>query len=231
VIDKFRALAEALDGVTSGMTVAVGGFGGSGIPNLLAEELRGRGLHDLVVVANGAGGGTSGLAGLIIDGCVRTLVCSYPMSPAARAVGEVLATGAVEVQLTPQGVLAERLRAGAAGLGGILSPVGIGTPFAAGKDVVTVSGRDFLLERPIVPDVALIRATEADRWGNLRFRLASRNFNVVMAMAARHTIAEVAHRRELGEIEPETVHLPGVFIDAVVSDGTTPDRATSAGER
>ncbi len=218
MIDKFRLLDAALDVIENGMTVAVGGFGGSGMPGLLTEGLRRRGLRDLVVVANGAGNGTVGLAGLIIDGSVRKLICSYPMSPAARAVGEVLATGTVEVELTPQGILAERLRAGGAGLGGILSPVGVGTSFAAGKDVLIAQGRTFLLEPPIVPDVALVRATESDRWGNLRFRLASRNFNVVMAMAAQRTVAEITVRRELGELDPESIHLPGIFVDAVVCD-------------
>lgn len=215
MIDKFTDADPALDGVESGMTVAVGGFSAPGMPAVLTERLRARRLRDLVVVANGPGAGTSGLAGLILDGCVRTLVCSFPLIPGA--IGEALAAGRVEVELTPQGMIAERLRAAGAGLGGILSPVGVGTPFAAGRESVVVDGREYLVERPIRPDVAIIAAEEADRWGNLRFRLASRNFNVPMATAARRTLVEVRRRRELGEIEPESVHLPGIFVDAVIT--------------
>lgn len=217
MIDKFSASDHALDMVASGMTVAIGGFNAPGMPATLTEELRGRGLRDLVVVANGAGTGTSGLAGLIIDGCVRKLICSFPLNPAAQEVGEVIAAGGVEVELTPQGMIAERLRAAGAGLGGVLSPTGVGTAFADGKQSVTVDGREFILEPPIRPDIALVRAQEADRWGNLRFRLASRNFNVPMATAARWTVAEVRQRRDAGEIDPETVHVPGIFVDAVTS--------------
>lgn len=222
MIDKFSDIDQALAVVESGMTVAVGGFSAPGMPAVLTEALRGRQLRDLVIVANGAGVGTTGLAGLIIDGCVRKLVCSFPLNPAAQEVGTVLARGDVEVALTPQGMIAERLRAAAGGLGGILSPTGVGTVFAEGKQTVTVDGREFLLESPIKPDVALIRAHEADRWGNLRFRLAARNFNIPMAMAARWTVAEVVHTRALGEIDPESVHLPGIFVDAVTSQAGVP---------
>lgn len=215
MIDKFTDVERALDMVEDGMTLAVGGFSAPGMPMALTEGLRGRGLRDLVVVANGPGAGTTGLAGLILDGCVRKVVCSFPLIPGP--IGEALAAGRVEVELVPQGMIAERLRAAAAGLGGILSPVGVGTPFADGRDSVVVDGREYLLERPIRPDVALVRAEEADRWGNLRFRLASRNFNVPMATAARHTVVEVVRRRELGGIGPESVHLPGIFVDAVVA--------------
>ena len=225
MIDKFTDIELALDRVESGMTVAVGGFGGSGMPLRLAEGLRKRGLRDLVIVANGAGSGTTGLAGMIIEGCVRKLVCSFPMSPAAKDVGAVLAKGGIEVELTPQGVLAERLRAAGAGLGGILSPTGVGTDFAAGKETVMVEGSEYVLELPIRPDVALVQAEEADRWGNLRFRLAGQNFNVPMAMAARWTIVEVRRRRELGELHPESIHLPGVFVDAVTSVETAGSQA------
>ena len=218
MIDKFGEVGQALDVVEDGMTVAIGGFNTPGMPALLADGLRSRGLRDLVVVANGAGTGTSGLAGLIIDGCVRKVVCSFPLNPAAEDVGRKLVAGEVEVELTPQGMIAERLRAAGAGLGGILSPTGVGTAFAEGKETMTVAGRDFLLESPIQPDVALIKAEEADRWGNLRFRLASRNFNVPMATAARWTIAQVRQRRELGEIDPSSVDLPGIFVDAVTCE-------------
>lgn len=214
MINKFTETDAALGVVESGMTVAIGGFNTPGMP-AMAENLRGRDLRDLTIIANGAGTGATGLAGLIIDGSVRKLVCSFPLNPAARDVGKVLATGGIEVELTPQGIIAERLRAGAAGLGGILSPTGVGTYFAQGKENVTVDGREYVLEKPLKPDVALIRAEEADQRGNIRFRLASRNFNTPMASAARWTIAEVYHYRELGEIDPESVHLPGIFVDAV----------------
>lgn len=220
MIDKFSSVARALDTVESGMTIAVGGFSAPGMPGSLTEGLRGRGLRDLVVVANGPGVGTSGLAGLILDGCVRKVICSFPL--AAQEVGEMLADGAVELELAPQGIMAERLRAAAAGLGGILSPTGVGTPFAEGKQTVTVDDREFLLETPIKPDVALVRAHEADRWGNLRFRMAASNFNVPMATAAAWTVAEVAHTRALGEIDAESVHVPGVFVDAVTCDAAIP---------
>ncbi|MGH3318659.1 MAG: 3-oxoacid CoA-transferase subunit A [Streptosporangiaceae bacterium] len=226
MINKFAEADPALDVVESGMTIAIGGFGTPGMPVPLTDGLRNRGLRDLVVVANGAGGGTTGLAGLIIDGCVRKVICSFPVGPTSDGVGEVLLTGDVTVELTPQGMIAERLRAAGAGLGGILSPTGVGTSFTEGKRSLMVDGREFVLERPIAPDVALVRAEEADRWGNLRFRLASRNFNIPMAMAARWTIAEVRRRRALGEMDPESVHLPGIFVDAV-----TPGEVGSAAHR
>lgn len=219
MIDKFTDVDRALSVVESGMTVAIGGFNTPGMPALLAEGLRKRHLRDLVVVANGAGTGTTGLAGLIIDGSVRKVMCSFPLNPLASAVGEVLASGKVEVELTPQGMIAERLRAAGAGLGGILSPTGVGTAFAADKETMLVDGREYLLEKPIRPDVALIRAEEGDRWGNLRFRLASRNFNIPMATAARYTVVEIRRPREPGEIDPEAVDLPGIFVDAVTWDG------------
>ncbi|MGH3342308.1 MAG: 3-oxoacid CoA-transferase subunit A [Carbonactinosporaceae bacterium] len=227
MIDKFAGIDQALDVTRDGMTIAIGGFHTPGMPTLLVEGLRTHRLRDLVVVANGAGGGTTGLAGLILDGCVRKLICSFPINPAASEVADVLTAGMVEVELTPQGMIAERLRAGGAGLGGILSPTGVGTPFAEGKRSIVVHGREFLLEEPITPDIALVRAAEADRWGNLRFRSASSNFNVPMAMAARWTVAEIRHRRGLGEIDPESVHLPGIFVDAVVCNPESP----SADER
>lgn len=220
MIDKFGSVDRALDAVESGMTIAVGGFSAPGMPGSLTEGLRGRGLRDLVVVANGPGVGTSGLAGLILDGCVRKVICSFPL--AAQEVGEVLADGVVELELAPQGMIAERLRAAAAGLGGILSPIGVGTPFGEGKRTVTVEDGEFVLETPIEPDLALVRAYEADRWGNLRFRLASSNFNVSMATAARWTVAEVERTRALGEIDAESVHVPGVFVDAVTHEVAVP---------
>lgn len=216
-IDKFTEAGPALDAVESGMTVAIGGFHAPGMPGTLTERLRSRGLRDLVIVANGVGSGTTGLAGMIVEGSVRRILCSFPLDPTAEGVGEMLGEGKVELELVPQGTLAERLRAAAAGLGGILSPTGIGTAFAEGKQLLRVDGRDYVLETPIRPDVALIHADEADRWGNLRFRLAAQNFNVPMAMAARHTIVQARAYRDLDDTDPSSVHVPGIFVDAVTA--------------
>jgi 3-oxoadipate CoA-transferase alpha subunit len=217
VIDKrvasFEAAAAA---VTPGSTVLVGGFGDIGVPLRLIEVLAAREVTGLTVVSNNAGTGEKGLALLFKHGCVRRLVASFPSQTGADYFYREYDAGNVEVELVPQGTLAERLRAGGAGLAGFFTPTGYGTDLAAGKETREIDGRGYVYERGLVADFALVKAATADRYGNLRYRLASRNFNPLMAMAARHTIAEVDRFVDLGEIDPDDVHTPGVYVDQVV---------------
>lgn len=210
---------EAVADVASGSVLLAGGFAGSGYPLELFEALADRGARGLTLVCLNGGQGEEGAARLVLDGAIDRLVCSYPLGPADHAVREAVETGKLEMELVPQGTLAEAIRAGGAGLGGALTRTGLGTPFAAGRRVITVDGVDYLLEPAIRGDVAFVRAHEADPWGNLRYRYAQQNFNPFMATAAKVTIAHVDHVVD-GGLEPSTVHTPGVFVDRiVVADG------------
>lgn len=209
-------LAAALAGIKSGSTVLLGGFGAVGQPDELIDALLEQGATDLTVVANNAGTGTRGLAGLIAAGRVRKIICSYPRSDDPRAFDAAYKAGHIELELTPQGTLSERMRCAAAGLGAFYSPVGVGTQLAQGKELREIDGKRYVLEKPLKGDVALLRGLRADRWGNLTYRKSARNFNPVMAMAAELSIVQVKEMVELGAIDPECVHTPGIFIDRIV---------------
>jgi 3-oxoadipate CoA-transferase, alpha subunit len=217
MIDKQVAdIAAALQGIRDGSTVLLGGFGAVGQPDELIDGLLEQGASDLVVVANNAGTGTRGLAGLIAAGRVRKIICSYPRSDDPRAFDAAYKAGRIELELTPQGTLSERMRCAAAGLGAFYSPVGVGTKLADGKELRDIDGKRYVLEKPLKGDVALLKAQRADRWGNLTYRKSARNFNPVMAMAAELSIVQVKEVVEPGRIDPECVHTPGIFVDRIV---------------
>ena len=217
MIDKrVLGLAEAVAGIADGATILCGGFGGAGLPDALCEAVVEQGARDLTVVANNAGTGRAGLAALLAAGRVRRIVCSFPRSAGSVVFEELYAAGRIELELVPQGIISERMRCGAAGLGGFYSPVSVGTRLAEGKEHREIDGRDYVLEKPLKGDVALLSADRADRWGNLTYRKSARNFNPTMAMAASLSIVQVHHIVELGEIDPEMIITPGIFIDRVV---------------
>lgn len=217
MIDKRVAtLAAAVADIRDGSTVLIGGFGSSGIPVALIDALIEQGAKDLTVVSNNAGSGHTDLARLLATGRVRKIVCSYPKTSGSVVFEELYAAGRIELELVPQGTLSERMRAAAAGIGGFYVRTSAGTDLAAGKEARRIDGHDHVLERPLPGDVALIKAERADRWGNLTYRLAARNFGPVMAMAARLTIVQAREIVALGEIDPEQVVTPGIFVDRLV---------------
>jgi len=209
-------IAAALEGIRDGATILSAGFGAVGAPDELLDGLLTKGVRDLVVVSNNAGSGMRGLAALIDAGMVRKVICSFPRTDDPRAFDAAYKAGKIELELVPQGIISERMRAGGAGLGGFYSPVGVGTKLADGKEVREVDGKRYVFEKPLRGDVALLRAHRADRWGNLVYRKSARNFNPVMAMAAELTIVQTKQMVELGDIDPENVHTHGIFVDRVV---------------
>ena len=217
MIDKFVASCEAaLADVPDGATVMIGGFGTAGLPNELTEALIAQGAKDLVIVNNNAGNGDTGLAALIAAGRVRKIICSYPRQTDSHHFDALYRAGRIELELVPQGNLAERIRAAGAGIGGFFTPTGYGTELAQGKETRVIDGRGHVLEAPIHADFALIKAERGDRWGNLTYRMTARNFGPVMAMAARVTVASVHEVAELGGLDPEAVVTPGLFVQRVV---------------
>jgi 3-oxoadipate CoA-transferase, alpha subunit len=217
MIDKQHPTAAAcVADVHDGATILVGGFGGAGMPNLLIDALIEQGAKDLTVVSNNAGNGTTGLAALLKAGRVKKILCSFPRSADSFVFDELYRSGRIELELVPQGNLAERIRAAGAGIGAFYCPTGFGTPLAEGKETREIEGRPYVLEHPIRADFALIRGQTADRWGNLTYRKAARNFGPVMASAAKVSIAEVMEVVPLGAIDPEVVVTPGIFIDRFV---------------
>jgi 3-oxoadipate CoA-transferase, alpha subunit len=217
VIDKrVHDFGSALAGIRDGDTVLCAGFGAVGAPHELLEALIDQGARDLVIVSNNAGDGPGGLSALIAAGRVRKIICSYPRSADPRAFQAAYRSGKLELELVPQGTLSERMRCAAAGLGGYFSRVAAGTRLGANKETRLIDGKLFVFEGPLPGDAALIRAHQADRWGNLVFRKSARNFNPVMAMAAKLAIAHVTQFVELGDIDPDQVHTPGIFVDRVV---------------
>jgi 3-oxoacid CoA-transferase subunit A len=213
--DKVVAdVAAALSVVESGMTVMVGGFGLSGNPEALIAGVVAKGLRDLTLVSNNAGNLGKGLATWLRAGCVRKVICSYLGTN--EDLHRLMASGAIEVEVTPQGTLAERMRAAGAGIPAFYTPTGVGTVVEKGKEVREIDGRLYLLERALPADVALIRAARADRFGNLRFYRTSRNFAPAMATAARTTICEADQLVALGALDPDDVHLPGLFVHRIV---------------
>ena len=217
MINKIAPSIEAaLAGVKDGSTVMIGGFGTAGIPNELIDGLIAQGAKDLVIVNNNAGNADTGLAALLKAGRVRKIICSFPRQADSYVFDEHYRSGKLELELVPQGNLAERIRAAGAGVGAFFSPTGYGTELAKGKETREINGKHYVLELPIYGDVALIRAEKGDRWGNLVYRKAARNFGPVMATAARLTVATVHEVVELGALDPEAVVTPGIFVSKIV---------------
>ena len=211
-----QSMAEALAGIRDGAVVLMGGFGSIGQPNALIDGLIEQGAKELTVVSNNAGTGRVGLARLLELGRVRKIVCSYPRSAGSVVFEDVYRAGKVELEVVPQGTLAERMRAAGAGIPAFYTPAAVGTKLGAGKEERDFAGRTYLLEQALAGDVALIEAWEADRWGNLTYRSSARNFNPVMATAAKLTVAQAQHIVELGALDPERIVTPGIFVDRVL---------------
>ncbi|HZT52366.1 MAG TPA: 3-oxoacid CoA-transferase subunit A [Stellaceae bacterium] len=217
MIDKrVPSLADAVAGVHDGMTILCAGFGAVGEPIELIEALLDLGVRDLVIVSNNAGTREVGIAKLIREGRVRKIICSYPRTTDPHVFEAAYRAGRLELELVPQGTLSERIRAGGAGIGGFFTRVSAGTRIGEGKETREIGGALHVLETPIVGDFALIRAHRGDRWGNLVYRKSARNFNPVMAMAGRVTVAQVSEIATLGSLDPEMIHTPGIFVDRVV---------------
>jgi len=208
---------EAVAGVEDGATVLVGGFGMAGMPVALIDALIRQGAGDLTVVSNNAGNGDTGLAALLAAGRVRKMVCSFPRQSDSWVFDGLYRDGRIELEVVPQGNLAERMRAAGAGIGAFFSPTGVGTPLAEGKEVREIDGRSYVLELPIKGDLALIGAHRADRAGNLVYRKTARNFGPVMATAATTVVAQVRDVVDIGAIDPEVVVTPGIYLDRVVA--------------
>jgi len=209
--------AEAVAGVEDGATVLIGGFGMAGMPVALIDALIDQGATDLTVVSNNAGNGDTGLAALLAKGRVRKMVCSFPRQKDSWVFDGLYRDGKIELEVVPQGNLAERMRAAGAGIGAFFGPTGVGTPLADGKETREIDGRTYVLEHPIKGDVALIGAHVADRMGNLIYRKTARNFGPVMATAADLVIAQVSRVVDVGELDPEVVVTPGIYVDRVVA--------------
>lgn len=217
MIDKITPdLTTAMAGISDGATILIGGFGSVGQPDTLIEGLIESGAGDLVVVSNNAGTGRAGLARLMELGRVRKIICTYPRSAGSVVFEELYAAGKIELEIVPQGTLAERLRAAGAGIPAFFTPTAYGTKLAEGKETRRIDGRDYVLEYALPGDVALVEAWEADRWGNLTYRASGRNFNPVMATAAKLTIAQTNHIRDLGELAPDLIGTPGLYVDRVL---------------
>jgi len=212
----YASVRAALHDIPDGATIAIGGFGDAGVPFGLIDALIEQGARDLTIVANNAGSGQDGIAALIAADRVRKMVCSYPRTSGSVVFEEYYAAGKIELELVPQGTIGERLRAGAAGIPGFYTATGAGTILAEGKETRTFDGRDYVLERALVPDFAFVLGAVGDRHGNVRTHASARNFGPVMAAAGRVTIAEVREIVELGGIDPEAVTMPGIFVDRVV---------------
>jgi 3-oxoadipate CoA-transferase alpha subunit len=227
MIDKIRASAtEALQDLPDGATVMIGGFGTAGLPNELIDALIDQGAKGLTIVNNNAGNGDSGLAALLAAGRVRKIVCSFPRQADSWHFDQLYREGRIELELVPQGNLAERIRAAGAGIGGFFTPTGYGTELAKGKETREIGGRMYVLEAPIHADYALIKGERGDRWGNLTYHMTARNFGPVMAMAAKVTVATVHEVVELGALDPEAVVTPGLFVQRIVK---VPRTRTAAG--
>lgn len=223
MIDKTVPDVErAVGDIPDGATVMIGGFGRAGQPVELIDALIAHGATNLTIVNNNAGNGDTGLAALLANKQVRKIICSFPRQSDSWVFDGLYRAGEIELELVPQGNLAERIRAAGAGIGAFFSPTGVGTELAAGKEEREIDGRRYVLEYPIRADFALISALRADRWGNLVYRETARNFGPIMAAAATTTIAQVDEFVPLGSLEPESVVTPGIFIDRVVAVGHRP---------
>jgi 3-oxoadipate CoA-transferase alpha subunit len=217
---EFAASADdAVAGIEDGATVLISGFGTAGQPIDLIDALRRSGQRDLTVVNNNAGTGDTGLAALLAAGQVRKVICSFPRQADSYIFDELYRSGRVELELVPQGNLAERIRAAGAGIGGFYTPTGVGTALAEGGEIRTIGDRDYLLQLPLHADVALIAAHTADRAGNLIYRKTARNFGPIMATAASLTIAQVRRVVATGQLDPEAVVTPGIYVNRIVLAG------------
>lgn len=214
-----QSLEAAVAGIHDGATVLIGGFGTAGQPAELIDALIAQGARDLTIVNNNAGNGETGLAALLQARRVRKIICSFPRQADSQVFDALYRAGEIELELTPQGNLAERIRAAGAGIGGFFTPTGYGTLLAQGKETRLIDGKHYVFETPIHADFALIKAYRGDRWGNLTYRKTARNFGPIMAMAARCTIAQVNEVVELGQLDPETIVTPGIFVQRVVLQG------------
>jgi len=212
-----ESLRAAVADIADGSVVMIGGFGNSGIPLQLIEALRQHGARDLTIISNNAGVAEIGIASLLKAGQVRKIVCSFPRSSGSIWFERLYEAGDIKLELVPQGTLGERIRAAGAGLGGVYTPTGYGTRLAEGKETKVINGKGFVLETALPADVALIKAHRADVWGNLIYNTAGRNFNPIMATAATTTIAEVSDVVSAGELDPECIVTPGIFVDRVVT--------------
>ncbi len=220
-MDKtIKTLTKAVSGIQDGATVMIGGFGGSGAPIELIHALIDHGPKNLTVINNNAGNGHIGIAAMIYAGMVRKMICSFPKSKDPRAFTQAYKAGKIELEVVPQGTLAERIRAGGSGIPAFYTPAGFGTDLAKGKPVAEFEGRHYVQERWLKADVALVKAELGDCHANLTYRKAGRNFNPVMCMAASHSIAQVSRIVALGGIDPEQVITPGIFVNAVVQVAT-----------
>ena len=220
MIDKtFESLERAVADIPDGATIMIGGFGNAGMPSALIDALIAHGARDLTIVNNNAGNGDTGLAALLAARRVRKIICSFPRQADSHHFDALYRAGEIELELTPQGNLAERIRAAGAGIGGFFTPTGYGTLLAEGKETRLIDGRHYVLEYPIHADFALIKALRGDRWGNLVYRKTARNFGPIMAMAARCTVAQVSEVVELGALDPEAIVTPGIFVQRVVLQG------------
>jgi 3-oxoadipate CoA-transferase alpha subunit len=226
MIDKIHpSIESALAGLADGSTVMIGGFGGAGQPNELIDGLIAQGARDLVIVNNNAGNGDTGLAALLKTGRVRKIICSFPRQVDSQVFDGLYRAGQLELELVPQGNLAERIRAAGAGIGGFFTPTGYGTELAWGKETREIDGRMHVFESPLHADMALIKAERGDRWGNLTYRMTARNFGPIMATAAKLTVASVHEVVELGALDPEHIVTPGIFVQRIVQ---VPRTATSS---
>jgi 3-oxoadipate CoA-transferase alpha subunit len=211
------SVAAAVADVADGATIMIGGFGTAGMPSELIDALIAQGARDLTIVNNNAGNGDTGLAALLKTKRVRKIICSFPRQTDSWVFDALYHAGEIELELVPQGNLAERIRAAGAGIGAFFTPTGFGTLLAQGKETRVIDGRNYVLEHPIHADVALIKAEKGDRWGNLVYRKTARNFGPIMAAAAKCAIAQVREVVELGELDPEVIVTPGIFIQRVVA--------------
>jgi 3-oxoadipate CoA-transferase, alpha subunit len=231
MINKIASsVAEAIGSVRDGSTILVGGFGTAGIPEALIDGLLELGGTGFTVVSNNAGNGDEGLAKLLQQGRVRKIICSFPRQPDSWVFDGLYRSGKIELELVPQGNIAERCRAAGAGIGAFYTATGFGTPLAKGKETRHINGRDYVLEYPIHGDLALVKAHRGDRWGNLTYRKAARNFGPVMATAATRTVASVHDIVDLGELDPECIVTPGLFVSSIVKIPYVPTRPVGVRE-
>jgi len=222
VIQKIMpSVVEALRDIADGSTILISGFGGAGLPIFLLDALHDQGAKGLTLVSNNAGNSGIGISKLIGAGRVKKMVCSFPRQPESGAFDDLYRVGKIELELVPQGTLAERIRAGGAGIGGFYTPTGFGTELAKVKDVREIDGVNHIFEKAIKADYALIKADKGDRWGNLTYHGTGRNFGPIMATAALCTIAQVNQVVELGTLDPENIVTPGIFVERIVKVGTS----------
>jgi 3-oxoadipate CoA-transferase alpha subunit len=212
----FESLSEAVQDVQDGATVMIGGFGSAGMPAELIDALIEQGARELTIVNNNAGNGETGLAALLKAKRVRKIVCSFPRQADSQVFDALYHSGEIELELVPQGNLAERIRAAGAGIGGFFTPTGFGTKLAEGKETRLIDGRHYVLEAPLHADFALIKAFKGDRWGNLVYRKTARNFGPIMASAAKIAVVQVSQVVPLGALDPEHIVTPGIFVQRIV---------------